>query len=68
LNKCLAAGLIRRYRLDEGTPVKPPICVKQRASFGDEVRVSEVERTIEIPEIRVAETVKKSERVSHRSL
>jgi len=50
--------LIRWYRLDKWASVKPPIYVEQRASFGDEVRVPEIKRTVEVPEVCVAEVFK----------
>jgi hypothetical protein len=47
--------LISRHGLDEWAPVKPPIRVEERPSLGDKVRVSEIKRTVEIPEVRVTE-------------
>jgi len=55
LRKRLPTELIRRDGLDQRTPVKPAIHIEQRAAFGDEVWVPEVKRTVEVPEVCIAE-------------
>jgi hypothetical protein len=58
--------LICRHRLDEWSSIESPVCVQERSALGDEIRISEIKRAVEIPEVGVTQIFEDSERVTHR--
>jgi hypothetical protein len=67
LGKGLPTELISRYRFDQGTPIEPTVRVKQGTSLGDKIWIPEIKWAIEITEIRIAEILEDSERITHWS-
>jgi hypothetical protein len=67
LRERLSAKLICRDGLDQRSPIEPTIGIKQSTPLGDQVGVSEIKRTVEIPKVRVTKILENREGVTHRS-